>query len=80
MAQFYFDESRENDPYALPDAEVFEYDPDLDEAPMTDDEGNELEAGWYYWACFPGHLPDGPPIGPFETEAEAIADAREGSE
>jgi hypothetical protein len=32
--------------------------------------------GWYYWACFPGCLPDSDPIGPFETENEAIADAR----
>jgi hypothetical protein len=34
--------------------------------------------GWYWQACFPGCLPDGEPSGPFETEAEALADAREG--
>lgn len=28
--------------------------------------------GWYYWFCFPGCLPDSDPIGPFETEDEAI--------
>lgn len=33
--------------------------------------------GWYWWPCFPGCLPDGDPVGPFETEAEALADARE---
>ena len=33
-------------------------------------------AGWYWWSCFPGCLPDGDPIGPFSTEEEAIADAR----
>ena len=33
---------------------------------------------WFYWYCFPGCLPDGDPIGPFATEAEALADAREG--
>ena len=33
--------------------------------------------GWYWQACFPGCLPDGDPIGPFATEAEALADARE---
>jgi hypothetical protein len=32
---------------------------------------------WFYWFCFPGCLPDSDPIGPFATEDEAIADARE---
>jgi hypothetical protein len=36
---------------------------------------------WWYWHYFPGCLPDSEPIGPFPTEAEAIADARgEGSD
>lgn len=40
-------------------------------------EGNEpLEPGWYWWACFPGCLPDGEPEGPFETEREAVASAQ----
>ena len=38
------------------------------------------DPGWYWWSCFPGCLPDGEPMGPFETEAEALADAREGIE
>lgn len=33
-------------------------------------------AGWYWWACFPGCLPDGDPSGPFDSEADAIADAQ----
>jgi hypothetical protein len=33
-----------------------------------------LDKGWYWWSCFPGCLPDGDPIGPFETEQEAMAD------
>ena len=33
--------------------------------------------GWYWWACFPGCLPDGDPQGPFKTEREAIEAARE---
>lgn len=37
----------------------------------------ELAAGFYWWACFPGCLPDGEPCGPFFTEAEAIADAQD---
>jgi hypothetical protein len=37
-------------------------------------------SGWFWWSCFPGCLPDGPAIGPFKTQAEALADAREGME
>ncbi len=29
------------------------------------------ESGWFYWYCYPGCLPEGDPIGPFETELEA---------
>ena len=70
MSQFYFDPKRADDPYSLPDGEVFY---------LEDDEQTteECEAGWYYWACFPGCLPDGEPIGPFDTEAEAIDAAQE---
>ena len=35
--------------------------------------------GWYWQACFQGCLLDGEPCGPFGSEAEALADAREGS-
>jgi hypothetical protein len=42
--------------------------------------GDEAEPGWYWWPCFPGCLPDGAPVGPFDTETEALADAREGME
>lgn len=35
-------------------------------------------AKWFWRACFPGCLPDGEPMGPFATEAEAIADAQDG--
>jgi hypothetical protein len=35
-----------------------------------------ITGGWFWWACFPGCLPDGPPIGPFATRAEALADAQ----
>lgn len=62
MAQIYSDPEREHDPHALPDIEVF-----------YDRENN----AWFWWACFPGCLPDGDPIGPFETEAEVTKDAQE---
>jgi hypothetical protein len=37
---------------------------------------NGLVGGWYWWSCFPGCLPDSDAIGPFDTKAEAIADAQ----
>jgi hypothetical protein len=47
---------------------------------LMDPESNSetsLDAGWYWWACFPGCLPDGDPSGPFATEQEAIDNAQE---
>ena len=69
--QFYTDPTLETNPHALPDAEVFH---SLD---YRAEHGAWLpEPGFYWWPCFPGCLPDGDPIGPFETEDEAIRDAR----
>ena len=81
MTQIYSNPERENDPYALPNIEVFGVSQmevnynlaNLDHA----DEYTITESGWYWWSCFPGCLPDGVPNGPFETEQEAIADAKE---
>jgi len=36
-----------------------------------------LSAGFYWWTCFPGCIPDGEPNGPFETEEDAILDAND---
>ena len=72
MSQIYSVPSREEDKYALPDVEVFQSPEDYDlgmSSPPLDD-------GWYYWHCFPGCLPDSDPIGPFDTEAEAIEEAQ----
>jgi len=55
--------------------EVFWHDGDPDADPDTTDQ--PTEAGWYWWACFPGCLPDGEPIGPFETSREAWEDAQD---
>ncbi len=33
------------------------------------------ENGWQWWACFPGCLPDGEAVGPFNTAREAFYDA-----
>ena len=76
--QAYSEPSREDDPHALPDVEVFYHDATnpLGEFSLATDEGI-MPSGWYWWPCFPGCLPDGDPIGPFNTEAEALADAQD---
>ena len=98
--QAYSDPSRESDPFALPDIEIFhmtaedflvaEKDtwgfeakenamadhPAESNEMARDDSANNL-SGFYYWFCFPGCMPDGEPIGPFENEAQALNDARE---
>lgn len=79
MTQFYSDESRESDTYALPNCEVFYHDGERysDDDCWADCDGEPLPAGWYYWVCFPGCLPDSDPFGPFDTEEAAIQDARD---
>jgi hypothetical protein len=68
--QVYSDPSREADPWSLPDAEVW-----------FNADDTELEGrGYYYWFCLPGCMPDSEPCGPFDTEAEAIAAARDTGE
>lgn len=44
----------------------------------ADEDGNPMPAGWYWWACFPGCMPDSDPHGPFDTEEDAEADAKGG--
>ena len=36
-----------------------------------------FESGWYWWSCSPGCLPDSEPVGPFDSESEALSDAVE---
>ena len=82
--QAYSDPEREDEPFALPDIEVFRVTRGpsgqgyIGEMILDDSQTDEpLEAGWYWQACFPGCLPDGDPIGPFKTKAEALADAQD---
>ena len=86
--QAYSDPTRESEPYALPDVEVWNVPPDdprtrrlyFDTPAMRDALGESIpgiEAGWYWWSCFPGCLPDSEPFGPFNSEAEALADAQD---
>lgn len=65
--QAYSDPQRADDPHALPDVQVFY----LHDLPNADH-----SPGWYWWSCFPGCLPDSDPVGPFPSEAEALADAQ----
>ena len=68
MTQYYRDPTRESNPHALPDLEVFY---------IGEEEDFQLPPGWYWWVCFPGCLPASDAMGPFNTKAEALADARE---
>lgn len=80
MSHIYSDVEREKDKYALPNTEVFYVDEltcnynkqNLDHA----DEYTVVDPGWYWWNCYPGCLPDSAPVGPFDTEEEAIEDAQ----
>ena len=81
MSYHYSNPDRASDPHVLPDIEVFHDDADIvnGHARNFDSEGNPVEAGWYWWPCLPGCLPEGDPndpVGPFATEEEALADAR----
>jgi hypothetical protein len=58
---------------ALPDFEAFY----AETGGIEMEDGEESEAGWYYWPCLPGCMPDSDPIGPFATEQEAIDDIRQ---
>lgn len=79
--QAYSDPRRESDPYALPDIEIFHVAGTEARANRkADPEGNCTRAGFYWWSCFPGCLPDSDPIGPFRSEAAALRDARQGLE
>jgi hypothetical protein len=78
MSQHYSDPDRAEDPYALPDVEVFYMSQGEIDDLARDCEDTELqEQGWYFWACFPGCLPDSDPAGPYATEQLAIDAARE---
>jgi hypothetical protein len=71
--QVYSDKTRENDTHSLPDVEVFY----VSSFPTTGDDGELMDQGYYWQACFPGCLPDGSPNGPFDTAELAKADAQD---
>ena len=72
--QFYTDPAREHELHALPNAETFYLsankianDP---ESWCVEPGGDLFEPGWYWWAIFPGCIPDSEPSGPFVLEQE----------
>lgn len=52
-------------------------DAEFDSMYLPEDLEPTNRAGWYWQACFPGCLPDGDAIGPFDSEESAAADALE---
>jgi len=78
MSQHYSDPTRAEETYSLPDVETFHRTEEENRADgWLDDEGEPMPAGWYWWTCLPGCMPDSDPFGPFETEAEAVEDAQD---
>lgn len=73
--QAYSDPTRESDPHALPNIEVFY----MHESIWFGMEGDFHydDSGWYYWYCLPGCLPDSDPVGPFDSYEAALEDAQD---
>ena len=46
--------------------------PECERQPIT----RKHDVGWFWQACFPDCLPDSEPIGPFDSQADAIAAAQ----
>jgi hypothetical protein len=79
MSQHYANDDNESGAFALPSLETFYCTTAAIRADdWRDDDGELMGEGWYWWACFPGCMPDSDPSGPYATEAEALADARDG--
>ena len=79
------DPSRESDPHAQPNVEVLYISDQMRGADILASHAAGVSPSWeyhklgfYYAFGFPGCLWDSDPVGPFDTEAEAIAAAREG--
>lgn len=70
--QVYSNPADRDNPHKLPDIEVFQAD---GTDAYTDSEGTALAAGYYWWVCVPGCLPDSEAYGPFTSADEAASDA-----
>ena len=58
------------------DGEGYRSDGDLEFDCHQCDGDGEYSAGWYWVACYPGCLPDGEPVGPYDSSLEAYDDGR----
>jgi hypothetical protein len=56
--------------------EVFFHAHDSVTEPLRDENGERIPEGWYWWECENGFLPDGDPIGPFDTSEQAYWDGK----
>jgi len=56
--------------------EIFHYPMDYNLNEFVEEEEEKLETGWYFWYCLPGCLPDGDPIGPFDSY-QSVLDCEE---
>lgn len=94
MSYHYSDPGRETEVHALPNVEVFEATgyqcSDCDEITLDDPTGvfscatcgsvcGGLIDGWFFAYGFPGCLRDSDPLGPYDTEEEALTAMREES-
>lgn len=73
MSYFHSDETRKS---SVPNAEVF-YANKGDLNSMDYDDEGDSPAGYYYWFCFPGCIPDGDAMGPYNSTHEAIKACRD---
>jgi len=71
-------------PYDHAHAEAETYCPSCEREALGNEDQEPVEdtdrAAWWWWTCLPGCMPDSSVNGPFDSEAEALADAREGME
>lgn len=63
-----------------PDEEEEEEEYPLDAPPRRWAGAAREMAGWYYWYCFPGCMPDSDPVGPFGSYDDAAAEAKDDTE
>ena len=64
------DPKRADDPHALPDIQVF-YHEECEQCDGVEGAEDYCTRGWYWQPRTPGD-----PVGPFDTEAAALADAQ----
>lgn len=50
---------------------------ELDYAEADIKAAQQALAGWYFWVCVPGCMPDSDASGPYKTEDEALEEARD---